>query len=201
MARTPHLGSGIPGEAVSLSGGFIRAVSSAPDVLTIQGHSTQVGDLLCVGTHNADPTSDANEKFTISKDGTVYSKLKPIVEVGSGSTAYTVLSSNSGKAHIVPGFSSGATITLPAHDDGLNYEFYIRAVTASGGLSFVPASSPGSIVYGSVTDAASIVAATAADLIGGAKFSMLSDGTNWYMSYADAGSTAAALITVAASDA
>ena len=55
MARNPHLGSGQPGEAVSLSGGFIRGESSAVDVLTIQGHSAQAGDLLCVGTHNAVP--------------------------------------------------------------------------------------------------------------------------------------------------
>ena len=198
MARNPHLGSGQPGEAVSLSGGFIRGESSAVDVLTIQGHSAQAGDLLCVGTHNAHSTSDANEKFTISKDGTVYSKLRPIVAIGSGSTAYTVLSSNSGKVHIVPGFSSGAKITLPAHADGLNYEFYIRAVTASGGLSFACPSTPGTIAYGGEIDGASIAPATAADLVGGARFDFLSDGSNWYMSYADAGTTAAALLAVTA---
>lgn len=198
MARTPHLGSGQPGEAVSLSGGFIRGESSSVDVLTIQGHSSQAGDLLCVGTYHAHSTSDANEKFTISEDGTVHSKLKPIVALDSGSTAYTVLSSNSGKAHIVPGYSSAAKITLPDHSDGLNYEFFIRAVTA-GGLTFVPASSPGTIVYGSALIGNSIVAATAADLVGGAKFSLLSDGTNWFMSYADAGTTAAALLTVGGS--
>ena len=99
----------------------------------------------------------------------------------------------------MPGFSSGATIKLPDHADGLNYEFYIRAVTASGGLTFTPASTPGSIAYGGEVDGVSIAPATAADLVGGAKFSMLSDGTYWYMSYADAGTTAAALLTVGAS--
>lgn len=199
MARTLNKYSGQPGNAFSLDGGFIQAMSSSLDVLTIQGHSSQAGDLLNVGTYNAVPLSDANEKFSISSSGATHAMLKQIVAIGSGSTAYTVLSSNSGKAHIVPGFSSGAKITLPALADGLNYDFFIKAVTSSDGLSFVPASSPGSFVQAGTVVGNSIAPASAADLVGGAKFSMVCDGTNWYVQYADAGTTASALLSVGTS--
>jgi hypothetical protein len=198
MARAPHVYSGFPGQSVTLSGGHIRGQSSELDVVTIEGHSSQAGDLVAIGTYNVSATSDSNEKFIISSSGATQIRMKPIVAIASGSTAYTVLSSNSGSVHIVPGFSSGATITMPAHKDGLNYEFYIRAVTSSDGLTFALPSSPGTIYHGAVADGATIVAATAADLVGGSKIGMLSDGTNWYMSYSRPGSSAGEGITVAA---
>jgi hypothetical protein len=198
MARSPSTQSGQPGNTLSLSGGFIKGASSAPDVLTIQGSSDQVGDLLTVSTYKVNSTDDSGEVFSVSATGATQIGKLPTVAITSGSTAYTVLSSNSGKPHIVPGFSSGAAITMPAHAAGLNYKFYIKAVTSSDGLSFVLPSSPGTIYYGAVADAASIVPATVADLVGGASFEMLSDGTNWYMSYTGAASSASELITVAA---
>jgi hypothetical protein len=198
MARAPSTNSGQSGNTLSLSGGWLKGESSATDILTIEGHSSQAGDLLNVGTYKAASTDNTGETFSVSASGATRIGIVPTVAIASGSTAYTVLSSNSGKAHIVPGFSSGAAITMPAHSAGLNYKFYIRAVTASGGLSFKLPSTPGTIYHGAVADGATIVAATAADLVGGASFEMISDGTNWYMSYTDAGSTASALLTVAA---
>lgn len=198
MARSPSTHSGQPGNTLSLSGGFIKGASSAPDVLTIQGSSDQVGDILAISTYKSASTDDSGEVFSVSASGATQIGKLPTVAIGSGSTAYSVLSSNSGKPHIVPGFSSGAKITMPAHAAGLNYKFYIKAVTSSDGLSFVLPSSPGTIYHGSVADGASIVPATAADLVGGASFEMLSDGTNWYMSYTGAASSAAELLTVAA---
>lgn len=198
MARILSTQSGQPGNALSKEGGFIQALSSAPDVVTIQGSSAQKGDLLNVGTYKAQSTDDSGEMFSVSASGATQIKSLPTVAIGSGSTAYTVLSSNSGKPHIVPAIASGALITLPAHGAGLNYKFYIKGAVSSGDLTFNLPSSPGTIVHGAVTDAATIVGATAADLVGGATFEMISDGTNWFMAYTGAEASASELITVGA---
>ena len=199
MARAPSSVSGQPGNALSLEGGFIQAQSSSYDVVTIQAHASQAGDLLNLSSYKAAATDASGEFMTDGASGQVWMQRPwPLVAIASNSTAYTVLSSNSGKIHIIPGFSSGAKVTLPAHSSGLYYKFIIKAVTASGGLTIAPPSTPGTIVHGAVTDGGSIVAGTAADLIGGASFELISDGTNWYMTYSGAGATASELITVAA---
>ena len=198
MARSLKTGSGQPGNTIPLSGGLIQADSSDGDLLTIQGHSSQAGDLLNISTYKASSTDDSGEVINVTALGETRIGRIQSVAIASGSTAYTVLSSNSGKRHIVPGFSSGAAITMPAHSSGLNYQFWIKAVTASGGLTFKLPSTPGTIVHGGNLDGATIVPASAADLVGGAMFEMWSNGANWFMSYNDAGTTAAALLTVAA---
>ena len=199
MARIPSKASGQPGGALALSGGgFIQGENAADDILTIQGSSAHTGDLFNISTYKAGRTDETGEVVNVDSSGAMRVGKVQVVAIASGSTAYTVLSSNSGKYHIVPGFSSGAKITLPAHDEGLNYKFFFKAVTSSDGVMFNLPSTPGSIVYDAETDNATIVAATAADMVGGAAFEMFSDGTNWFFNYDDPGATAAALLTVAA---
>ena len=53
MARSLKTGSGQPGNTIPLSGGLIQADSSDGDLLTIQGHSSQAGDLLNISTYKA----------------------------------------------------------------------------------------------------------------------------------------------------
>ena len=173
-------------------------MSSGEDVLTIQGHSSQAGDLLNIGTYVINATSDAGEIFNVNSSGETRIGKIQSVEISSASTTYTVLSSNSGKRHIVPGVAKGKLITMPAHDAGLNYSFYVKLACSSNGLKWQLPSTPGTIVHGAVIDAATIVGASIADIVGGTKLDLWSDGTNWFMGYADAASTTLALLTVAA---
>ena len=199
MARKPKIVSGQPGNALSLEGGFIKSMSSGEDVLTIQGSSAQTGDLLNIGIHTDSITSEEGEVINVTSSGeTRIGKIQSVL-VSSGSTAYTVLSSNSGKKHILPGVGHGLLCTLPAHDAGLNYQFYTKAACSSNGLSFETASTPGTIAYGAAINNVKVVAASVADMLGGAAFDFWSDGTLWYMSYDDTGSSASELLTVSAS--
>ena len=198
MARNPKMTSGQPGNALSLEGGFIKSMSSGEDVLTIQGSSAQTGDLLNIGIHTDSITSEAGEVINVTSSGeTRIGKIQSVL-VSSGSTAYTTLSSNSGKKHILSGVAKGLLCTLPAHDAGLNYSFWWKAAGASDAVTFHFTSTPGPLCYSNLTDGATITAATSADWIGGTRLDLWSDGTNWYTAYKGPGGEASELISVGA---
>ena len=200
MARSLKTASPSPGGALSLEGGFIKSKSAAEDVLTIQGSSAQTGDLFNVGVYTGNSTADASEVINVTSSGeTRIGKIQSVV-CSTDTMAYTVLSSNSGKRHIVPGYSSEATITLPAADAGLNYSFWLKEAGASNAVIFGFASSPGVLCYGALIDAVTVTAATSADWIGGTRLDFWCNGDNWFMAYKPPGGEASALITVSASD-
>ncbi len=206
MARILSTQTGQPGGALSLDGGFIQAKSSSPDVLTIQGASAQAGDLLNLSTYKANATDASGEVVSITASGAgtwgepqsffggTKTGVVTAAPVGTNPPGYTVLSSNSGKMHIVTAFASAGSIALPTHSSGLQYKFFIQAVS-TGKLAFV--STPGTIVYGSGAVGASVAAGTAADWVGGTVLEFVSDGTNWYMAYSPPQAEAAELIAVA----
>ena len=185
----------------------MQAYDSAADMLTIQGSSAQAGDLLNLSMF-AGSTSSANEVVTISASGAgTWPEVQSfhggrrvgIVTVACGTTTYTVLSSNSGKAHILPGNAQGLLVTLPAVSSGLNYKFFVKAVSASAGLSFL-CGDPGLLYYAAVSDANTVAPASAADCVGGTMFEFFTDGTNWFLNHLPAGATASELLTVGTSN-
>lgn len=189
MARILSTNTGHPGGALSVDGGFIQAKSSTPDVLTIQGASAQAGDLFNVSTYKASSTDSSGEVLSISATGAVTwacpQSFTGGIKYGSVAVAfstdddYALLSSNSGKLHIVPAAASAASINLPTHAAGLYYKLLYKAYTAKIGV----VASPGSIVSGAGTVGASVAAATGSDMVGGTAMEFFSDGTNWFMSY------------------
>jgi hypothetical protein len=206
MARNPSKVTGIPGGSLSIEGGFMQAYDSAADMLTIQGSSAQAGDLLNLSMF-AGSTISANEVVTISASGAgTWPEMQAfyggrrtgIVTVACGTTTYTVLSSNTGKAHILPGVTKGLYVTLPAVSSGLHYKFFVKAVSGSNGLGFL-CGNPGLLYYGAVADANTVRPASAADCVGGAMYEFFSDGTNWFLNHFPANATASELLTVGTS--
>jgi len=209
MARILSTQTGQPGGALALEGGFIQAKSSGPDVLTIQGASAQAGDLLNLSTYKANATDASGEVVSISASG-AGTWAEPQTFSGGTKTAaavavsaatvnpptYTVLTSNSGKLHVVSAFASAGHVILPSHSSGLNYQFVLAAVS-TGKFAFV--STPGTICHGASLLNASVAAGSAADWLGGTTLEFISDGSNWYMSYAPANAEASELIAVATS--
>lgn len=208
MARILSTQTGQPGGAMALEGGFIQAKSSGPDVLTIQGASAQAGDLLNISTYKANSTDSTGEVVSISASGAgTWSEpqtfsggtKRGVVSVSSSSTdppLYSVLSSNSGKMHILTAWASAGGVVLPTVSAGLEYQFFIQAVS-TGKFAFT--STPGTIVHGASLLGASVAAGTAGDWIGGTVLEFVSDGTNWYMSYSPPNNEASELIAVATS--
>ena len=47
-------------------------------------------------------------------------------------TTYTVLAKNSGKLHVIPDLTGSCTITLPAVENGLKFEFMYGGAAADG---------------------------------------------------------------------
>ena len=135
MARILSTNTGQPGGALSLDGGFIQAKSSSPDVLTIQGASAQAGDLLNLSTYKANATDAGGEVVSISASGAgtwgevqshfggTKTGVVAVSASGVNPPGYNVLSSNSGKMHVVAAFASAASIMLPAHSSGPKVHF------------------------------------------------------------------------------
>ena len=181
----------------------MQAIDSAADVFTIQGSASQAGDLLNLSEFTGSTMSSA-EVVSISASG-AGTWAEPqffnggrkigIVTVACGTTTYTVLSSNSGKAHILPGNAHGLYVTLPTVSSGLNYKFLVKAVSGSNGLGFL-CGNPGKLCYGSDTNAATVFLATVAEAVGGTMFDFMSDGTNWFLTCLTAGATASELLNV-----
>jgi hypothetical protein len=92
---------------------------------------------------------------------------------------------------IVPGFTSGALLTLPAVGDGLNFEFYHVGGTASGVVTYAAAATGTIVCYGdAAADSITIGKATGAPAIGGS-VRFVCDGTYWYTIMQPAFSSAA----------
>tara|TARA_Y100000310_G_scaffold201702_1_gene201791 strand:+ start:8955 stop:9710 length:756 start_codon:yes stop_codon:yes gene_type:complete len=124
-------------------GGASRAIT-----LPAEGNADVRGLVFLI--HN---TADADEDLTVSDDGgTVIAIIeqgksalltcdgttwlaenatggKGIVAIADAAT-YTVLPANSGKVHYIPNLTADCTITLPAEDEGLEYEFIYSGVAA-----------------------------------------------------------------------
>ena len=208
MARILSTQTGQPGGALSLDGGFIQAKSSSPDVLTIQGSSAQAGDLLNLSTYKANATDAAGEVISISASGAgTWNEVQTfsggtkrgVVAVSASASdppVYSVLSSNSGKMHVVTAWASAGHVILPTVSAGLEYQFFIQAVS-TGKFAFV--STPGTIVHGASLLGASVAGGTAGDWIGGTMSEFVSDGSNWYMAYSPPNNEASELIAVATS--
>ena len=202
MARNPSQVTGIPGGSLSIEGGFMQANDSAADMLTIQGSSAQAGDLLNLSGF-AGSTQSSAEVVSISASGAgTWPEMQAfhggrrvgIVTVACGTTTYTVLSSNSGKAHIMPGNAQGLYVTMPTVSSGLHYKFFVKAVSGSNGLGFL-CGDPGVLQVHSASGSEARLASVA-DGVGGTMFEFFSDGTNWYMNFLGAGATASELLAI-----
>jgi len=118
-------------------------------------------------------------------------QYREVIALSSGSTAITVSTGWSGKMIIVPGFTSGALLTLPAVGDGLNFEFYHVGGTASGVVTYAAAATGTIVCYGdAAADSITIGKATGAPSIGGS-VRFVCDGTYWYTIMQPAFSSAA----------
>ena len=181
MARALKTGSGQPGNTIPLSGGLIQADSSDGDLLTIQGHSSQAGDLLNISTYKASSTDDSGEVVNVDKDGFMRIHKKAYAMVTTASTTATVSATDSGKEFLVLPNAQGMAVTLPTVAAGLNYKWTLLAACGSNGFSI---NSGSSNIYGvASTGGIKAVAATVADAIGGAWYSVLGSSLGWHLSW------------------
>lgn len=110
------------------------------------------------------------------------------------SAATTLTAANSGKTYILTGIV-GYALTLPAPSEGLKYKFIIQDLFATTDWVIT---ATGAIMYGSVMEASTVQAVTAATTINlelaadaiGDWVQVESDGTNWYVTGASAGALA-----------
>lgn len=130
--------------------------------------------------------------------------MRPVV-IPDGTT-YTVLKKNSGKVHILPDLTADITITLPAVEDGLTYEFRYSG-TAADAQDWVINAVAGDLFYGGLihldTDAGAAgdeVVVVDADKVdddtctiltpeAGSVVKLVSDGTYWYITGSVASAT------------
>jgi len=118
MAAGPQIKSGQPGNALSLEGGEIKAISTGKDILTITGSTNQDANYLVIRSNTPrGSTIGTNNIFSISSAGQLGHFKKTCTTLGDGTnwgaTALALSSSNSGKLHIVPACTGAGTITLP----------------------------------------------------------------------------------------
>jgi hypothetical protein len=131
----------------------------------------------------------AAEKYRITRTGGVQGGAPVVIADGA---AYAVLTKNSGLLHAVPDVTANITVTLPAADAGLSYEFMYTGVAADaenhifvptagffiGNVTFMDAQADATtVVYsdGNSNDVFTIVTPGAYSI----KF--VCDGTNWYV--------------------
>lgn len=112
---------------------FLYMRTDAGDItLTVTGGFNEDGETTMV-------FSDAGQlaAFVSCYDGTNYHWRRFHWESAravfvADATTYTVLASNSGKTHVLPDLTANITITLPAVQAGLEYEFVYKGVAADG---------------------------------------------------------------------
>jgi len=110
------------------------------------------------------------------------------------SAATTLTAANSGKTYVLTGIV-GYALILPAPSEGLNYKFIVQDLFATTDWVIT---ATGAIMYGSVMEASTVQAVTAATTINlelaadaiGDWVMVESDGTNWYVTGASAGALA-----------
>ena len=107
---------------------------------------------------------------------------REIVALSTRSSACTLSTADSGKLVLLGGWSSGLTLTLPAMEDGLNYELYCAGAPASGIYTISAATAGTLVVYGDAA-ANSITfgkSGTASGTVTGGGLRLVTDGTLWY---------------------
>jgi len=110
------------------------------------------------------------------------------------SAATTLTAANSGKTYVLTGIV-GYALILPAPSEGLKYKFIVQDLFATTDWVIT---ATGAIMYGSVMEASTVQAVTAATTINlelaadaiGDWVMVESDGTNWYVTGASAGALA-----------
>lgn len=112
---------------------------------------------------------------------------------------YTVKTYNSGLVHMLPNLTADITITLPAPDDGLEYEFWYAGAAADAQDWLIDTTSNTYYFKGGVTHLDSDADAAADEVVPvfadgnsnskltvltpqvGTRVSLKCDGTNWYV--------------------
>lgn len=176
--------SGQAGGAVPLQGeSEIRQQSSAADALTITlasgVTSTAGGQGLVVRRFAPEGTSGAYvEPFAVEYDGV--RGRRHVVAISTAATGFSPAASQSGGMFIIGDCTAAPlTITLPAMDAGLWYEFYQGgAVAASGTL--ITAATAGTLVVFNDVAANSIQIGGATGVTIGGSVRVITDGTKWY---------------------
>lgn len=130
-----------------------------------------------------------------------------LVNVGDVA-AYTVLATNSGKPHVIPGLTADLTLSLPAAEEGLEYEFIYGGVAADAQDWAVDTGADANFFLGGVAhldtdagsasdevvpvapdgDSNSILNVLVPDV--GTRVRLVCDGTNWFLDGAVVGATA-----------
>lgn len=173
--------SGQSGNVAPVLGEFeIRQQSSATDLLTLsmaEGASTGAGKAMVVKRWAEPGSSEGVAMFEVGYDG-VYGRRK-VTTLSSASTGVTLASSQSGMFVVVPGMTSGLTVTLPAPEAGLWYELYVKANLTSGLITLKSASTGLVVAYGNAAADAIVIGKTVGTEIGGS-MRVHSDGTQWY---------------------
>lgn len=145
----------------------------------------RVGSKLIVGKTGLLQKHKQNGKFSGNSVSTWNAVNSGSVRVLTAATDLTV--EDSGKV-IVLANATGFAVTVPALQAGLNYEFVLQIVLASGNHTITPPDTDK--LYGLVTIAADAagVTASAADVITfvtgviGNRVKLTCDGTYWYVS-------------------
>ena len=133
----------------------------------------------------------AAEKYRITSTGGAQGGS--IIDIGDVTT-YTVLAKNSGIIHTWPDLGSACTVTLPAADAGLVYEFWYTGI-ATDAVNLIVVPVGGEFFRGGVLFANTSAAATTAvygdgttdntitivNPAGGTWFKLMSNGTDWYV--------------------
>jgi hypothetical protein len=133
----------------------------------------------------------AAEKYRITSSGGTQDTGP--VNIGDV-TSYSVLAKNSGRVHVWPDLGAECTVTLPAAEAGLNYEFHYVGI-ATDAVNFIVV--PVALTYftGGVLFANTSAAATTAvygdgttddtftivNPAGGTWFKLTCDGTTWFL--------------------
>ena len=113
--------------------------------------------------------------------------------VVTDAATYTVLAADSGKLHVVPDLTQTCTMTLPAAAAGLRYEFWYAGAAADAS-DWVITTTAGYFIGGVVhqdldgdTDAPVYSDGNSNDVFtvkvpdAGTRVTVVSDGTNWYI--------------------
>jgi len=115
---SPSTQTGQPGGSLSLEGGELKPIATGSDILTMTASTNLDSNfLVCRGNQARGSTQTSNHIFSISSAGHLGHWGVTPTTLGDGTnwgaTTLTLVSSNSGKLHIVPACSGAGTLILP----------------------------------------------------------------------------------------
>ena len=117
---------------------------AADDFMTLTASSGNTGDLLVLRSFVADgSTSTATELFVVNSSGVLAQYQVGVTAASSASSALSITAGQTGQVILLPGFSSGVTVGLPAPALGLTYKFFAQdpsslvTISASVGAAFI----------------------------------------------------------------